>query len=182
MPADTMTIAAPLSIPRPLTPRDDVVRTGRDPVLKPLILSRGTLLTADLARARTFYEEFLGLECVMVGEDRMLVRDTDPGEVRHRRGAPYWIMDVKQAPEGVTTNLFKHWGIDVPTAGDVDRVYAFAAENKERLGLRSVRKVRMQHGTYSFYLQDFDSNWWEVECRPPGQSNDEIFARGDGAF
>jgi len=41
----------------------------------------------------------------------------------------------------------------------VDRVHAYAAANKDSLGLRAVRKPRIQHGTYSFYLQDFDSNW-----------------------
>ena len=161
---------------------DAVPRSSANPVLRPLILSRGTLLTADLGRARMFYEEFLGLECKQMEGGRMLVRDTDPAHLRHRNGGPYWVMDVKQAEGLVTTNLFKHWGIDVASSADVDRVHAFAAAHKERLGLRAVRKPRMQHGTYSFYLQDFDSNWWEVECRPPGEATDEVFERGDGAF
>ena len=154
-------------------------RTSANPVLKPLILSRGTLLTADIERARIFYQQFLGLECRMDGTNRMLVRDTDPNGLRHRNGGPYWVMDVRQIEGSVTTNLFKHWGIDVASEAEVDRMHAKAAENKERFSLRAVRKPRMQHGTYSFYLQDFDSNWWEVECRPPGETTDEIFAGGD---
>lgn len=161
---------------------DPVVRTSKNPVLRPRILSRGTLMTTDLSRARAFYETFLGLECRDAGSGRMLVRDTDPALIRHRSGGPYWVMDVKQVEGNVTTNLFKHWGIDVASAADVDKVHAFAAANKERLGLRTVRKPRMQHGTYSFYLEDFDGNWWEVECRPPGEATDEVFARGDGVF
>ncbi len=163
-------------------PGPDIARSAKDPVLRPLILSRGTLLTGDLARARLFYEEFLGLECKEVGDGRMLVRDTDPGHLRHRGDGPYWVMDVKQVEEGVTTNLLKHWGIDVASAAEVDRVHAIAAASKERFGLRAVRKPRLQHGTYSFYLQDFDSNWWEVECRPEGEATDDVFARGDAAF
>jgi predicted lactoylglutathione lyase len=23
-----------------------------------------------------------------------------------------------------------------------------------------------QHGVYSFYLQDLDNNWWEIQCCP----------------
>jgi catechol 2,3-dioxygenase-like lactoylglutathione lyase family enzyme len=160
----------------------DIPRSCPDPVLKPLILSRGTLITADLGRARKFYESFLGLECKMVGDGRMLVRDTDPRHLRHGNGGPYWVMDVQQVDGPIKTNMFKHWGIDVASAADVDRVHDFAFANKVSLGLQTVRKPRMQHGTYSFYLQDFDSNWWEVECRPPGEATDEVFARGDGAF
>lgn len=160
----------------------DVPRSARNPVLKPLILSRGTLLTGDLSRARVFYTEFLGLECKDIEAGRMLVRDTDPGHLRHRNGGPYWVMDVQQVEAGVETNLLKHWGIDVASAAEVDRVHAIADANKERFGLRIVRPPQMQHGTYSFYLQDFDTNWWEIECRPPGEATDEVFARGDGAF
>ena len=151
-------------------------------ILKPLILSRGTLLTQDIRRARAFYEEFLGLECRETGPGHMMVRDTDPAFIRQRGGGPYWVMDVKQVDDTVSTNLFKHWGIEVATAPDVDRVHAVATEGKARWGLRTVRKPRMQHGTYSFYLEDFDGNWWEVECRPPGEATDEVFARGDTEF
>lgn len=161
---------------------DTVSRSAASPVLRPLILSRGTLLTADLARARIFYTEFLGLECKDLEDGRMLVRDTDPGHLRHRNGGPYWVMDVKQVEEGVTTNLLKHWGVDVASRAEVDRVHAIASAKKERFGLRVVRPPQMQHGTYSFYLQDFDTNWWEVECRPPGEATDEVFERGDASF
>ncbi len=160
----------------------DIPRSSANPVLKPLILSRGTILTADLDRAQAFYETFLGLECKRMEGGRMMVRDTDPARLRHRNGGPYWVMDVQQVEGTVTTNLFKHWGIDVASSAEVDRVHAYAAANKDSLGLRAVRKPRMQHGTYSFYLQDFDSNWWEVECRPSGEATDEVFARGDGGF
>ena len=157
---------------------DAGVRAGR-PVLRPLILSRGTLVTTDMARARALYEEFLGLECIETGPGQMLVRDTDPRALGHRKGNVYWVMDVNEQPAGADTNLFKHWGIDVASSAEVDRVHQFAAANKDRLGLRAVRKPRMQHGTYSFYAEDFDGNWWEVECRPDGESNEEVFARGD---
>lgn len=153
----------------------------RRSVLKPMILSRGTLMTKNLQRSRNLCEEFLGLECVQIAEDRMLVRDRDPGVLRQRRGDVYWVMDVHLVDEKVETNLFKHWGIEVSSDEDVRRVHVFVEANKERLGLKVVRSPRMQHGTYSFYTEDQDGNWWEVECRPPEESTDNVFARGDMA-
>jgi hypothetical protein len=38
-------------------------------------------------------------------------------------------------------------------------------ENKDRYNLRKVQKPRAAHGAYSFYFEDADSNWWEVEHR-----------------
>lgn len=151
------------------------------PILKPSILSRGTLVTSDLKRARALYEEFLGLECVEVEPGRMLARDRDPNVLRQRGGGVYWVMDIREATGGPASSLLKHWGIDVGSSEEVDRVHAFATEHKDRLGLKAVRKPRLQHGTYSFYVEDLDNNWWEVESRPGGESNDEVFDRGDEA-
>jgi catechol 2,3-dioxygenase-like lactoylglutathione lyase family enzyme len=152
------------------------------PHLKPKIVSRGTIVSHDLERARRFYEEFLGLECVEYAPGAMLVRDHDPLGLRQRAGKPYWVMDVRERKGEWNTNLFKHWGIDVTSNEQVDRVQAYAVANKERLRLKTVRKPRLQHGTYSFYLEDEDGNWWEVECRPPGEDNDTIFAGGGMPF
>jgi catechol 2,3-dioxygenase-like lactoylglutathione lyase family enzyme len=159
----------------------EATTTARSSVLKPLILSRGTLLTQDLRRARALFEEFLGLECMQIGPKRMLVRDRDPQVLRQRRGGAYWVMDVREVSDKAATNLFKHWGIEVASEQEVDRVHAFAVANKDRLGLKAVRKPRMQHGTHSFYAEDVDGNWWEVECRPPEEATDKVFARGDAA-
>ncbi|MGO8918382.1 MAG: VOC family protein [Stellaceae bacterium] len=151
-------------------------------MLKPVILSRGTVVVKDLARARRLYEEFLGLECVSYAPDAMMVRDRDPRGLRQRNGKPYWVMDVRATKGEWQTSLFKHWGIDVASHEEVDRVHAFALANKDRLGMRTIRKPRVQHGTYSFYLEDEDGNWWEIECRPPGEDNDTVFAHGDQHF
>ena len=160
----------------------DTLTLPVEPVLKPLILSRGTIVVQDLQRARRFYEEFLGLECVEYAPGAMLARDRDPKVLRQRRGNAYWVIDVRQQTGPWQTNLFKHWGIDVASIAQVDRAHAYAAANKERLGIKTLRKPRIQHGTYAFYLEDEDGNWWEVECRPPGEENDVVFAHGDKHF
>jgi catechol 2,3-dioxygenase-like lactoylglutathione lyase family enzyme len=86
-----------------------VPRSSATSVLKPLILSRGTILTADLDRAQAFYETFLGLECKRMDGGRMMVRDTDPARLRHRNGGPYWVMDVQQVEGTVTTAMLRGW-------------------------------------------------------------------------
>lgn len=149
-------------------------------VLKPVILSRGTTVVQNIANAKRFYEDFLGLECVEYESGAMLARDRDPQNIRHRNGAPYWVMDIRESRGAWHTNLFKHWGVDVSSNAEVDRVHAYASAHAVEFGIKTVRKPRMQHGTYSFYLEDADGNWWEVERRPSGQENDDIFGRGDG--
>lgn len=160
----------------------DTLTLPVEPVLKPLILSRGTIVVQDLQRARRFYEEFLGLECVEYAPGAMFARDRDPKVLRQRSGNAYWVIDVRQQTGPWQTNLLKHWGIDVASNAEVDRAHAYAAANKERLGIKTLRKPRIQHGTYAFYLEDDDGNWWEVECRPPGEENDVVFAHGDEHF
>ena len=150
------------------------------PAIRPALLTRGTMVTADLGRARHFYEDFLGLECVRYAADGLMVRDRDPEKRRQGRGGVYWTIDVRQvAAIGNRQNLFKHWGIDVDSDQAVDQAHDRAKALKAELGLGKVMKPRLQHGSYSFYLEDFDGNWWEIEHRPDGDDNDAVFARGD---
>lgn len=137
-------------------------------IVKPLMLSHGTLECRDLAASRRFYEEFLGLDCVRHNEPAMLVR----------KGG-YWCIvcvGLGKAPAG--TQLLNHWGIDVATAEEVDAAYEKALDLKDVYGIRTVTKPGDQHGVYSFYMQDLDGNWWEIQKVPDGL-NDIMYARGD---
>ena len=139
-----------------------------DPVVKPTILSHGTLECRDLAESRRFYEEFLGLECVRHAPPAMLIR----------KGG-YWCIvciGLGKMPEG--TQLMNHWGIDVATAEEVDAAHKKAHELKDTYGIRAITKPSDQHGVYSFYMQDLDGNWWEIQKVPDGL-NDKMYVRGD---
>jgi hypothetical protein len=35
-----------------------------------------------------------------------------------------------------------------------------------------------QHGVYSFYMEDLDHNWWEIQ-HYPGFANQDLFDFGD---
>ena len=47
---------------------------NRKSVVKPYVLSHGTLECYSLAKSRRFYEEFLGLECVRHAKPAMVLR------------------------------------------------------------------------------------------------------------
>jgi hypothetical protein len=42
-----------------------------------------------------------------------------------------------------------------------------------------VHPPKGNHGSYSFYFEDVDSNWWEIECRAPEISYAASVAAGD---
>ncbi|MGE0748815.1 MAG: hypothetical protein AB7K86_26380, partial [Rhodospirillales bacterium] len=54
-----------------------------------------------------------------------------------------------------------------------------AIELKDAYGIREVHQARDQHGVYSFYLQDLDGNWWEIQNLPEAEYYDKLFERGD---
>jgi catechol 2,3-dioxygenase-like lactoylglutathione lyase family enzyme len=150
-----------------------------EPVIGPPSLRRGTMTSANLDASRQFYEEFLGLECARIAPNRMLIRmprrgGGDPATEDHG------VIDVFQ----VSTiehkqNVLNHWGVDVPTRADVDRIHDAAEKNKDKYALGRIMKVREQHGVYAFYMQDRDSNWWEIQQRDPGASYAPLIEAGD---
>lgn len=145
------------------------------PVVKPIALTRGTLVTRNLALTRHFLEELLGMECAMLSEGRMLARH------RSDRGADsYWVLEIRAVdavahPQG----LLNHWGFMVETNAAVDRAHALASARKDEFGLKRVHPPKGNHGSYSFYFEDVDSNWWEIECRAPEISYAASVAAGD---
>jgi hypothetical protein len=75
-------------------------------------------------------------------------------------------------------NVLNHWGLDVGSKEEVDRVHKEAIKNKDKYKIRQVLPVVDQHGVYSFYLEDLDHNWWEVQYYP-GFQNEDLFDFGD---
>ncbi len=138
-------------------------------IVKPMILSHGTLGVIDLAKSKRFYTEFLGLDCV---------RHTERG-MNVRKGG-YWAVVCLQIGEQVDpTRVYNHWGLDVATREEVDAAHEKALELQEKYGIRRVNKIRLQHGDYAFKLQDRDGNWWEIQHIEDPMKYDKRFARGD---
>jgi catechol 2,3-dioxygenase-like lactoylglutathione lyase family enzyme len=150
------------------------------PAIRTTSLERGTFLTTDLAMARALFEEVLDLECVRYAPGALYVREKGhrPGEPRF--GEPYLVLDVREVPEIANPQaMLNHWGVFVESQSAVDIAYATLCENKERYGLRKVQKPRAAHGAYSFYFEDRDSNWWEVEHRIVRRQYETLRTIGD---
>jgi len=145
------------------------------PVVTPVALCRGTLVTRNLAVTRHFLEGLLGMECAMLGPKRLLARHR-----RDRGSERYWILEIREVDtvEHPQT-LINHWGFMVASNDEVDRAHALAAAKKDEFGLKRVHPPKGNHGSYSFYFEDCDSNWWEIECRAEEISYAASVAVGD---
>jgi catechol 2,3-dioxygenase-like lactoylglutathione lyase family enzyme len=140
----------------------------------------GRLVSTNLDRARHFYEQAFGFECVRHGEDRMLIRDRYAKAAMDHDRDDFFVIDVKQVDEIVTPHhMCNHWGFDVDSTDEVDRINAAFKERQEELGLAKIMPITKAHGAYGFYSIDSDQNWWEVQCVVHGYDNAGIFSRGD---
>ena len=137
-------------------------------VIKPYVMSHGTLEVYNLKASRRFYEEFLGFECVRHAIPAMVIRC----------GMKFHIVCVEVGDQLKPVNLLNHWGVDVGSRAEVDRCWKAATELKDKYGIRKVMPIADQHGVYSFYLIDLDQNWWEVQSYE-GFQHDDMFEFGD---
>lgn len=154
---------------------DASTRPRIEPLIKPVMFTHGTMECRSFEKSRPFYEEFLGLEVVRHAQRAMMLR----------KGQYFGVVVLE------TGDLFKsvvsianHWGIDVASKEDVDRAHKLAHEHKARFGIRKIGTVQDNHGTYGFYLQDLDTNWWEIQYAGEGQGTgagryDAYYKKGD---
>jgi catechol 2,3-dioxygenase-like lactoylglutathione lyase family enzyme len=140
----------------------------RSSVVKPYALTHGTCECRDLKATRRFYEEFLGLE---------VVRHAPPGMV-FRLGLKFHVVCIEVGDNLRPCTLMNHWGLDVETKDEVDAAHARALELTGRYGIKQVKPIEMQHGVYSFYLEDLNHNWWEIQ-HYDGYLHDDFFDFGD---
>jgi len=137
-------------------------------VVKPYVLSHGTMECYSLKESRKFYEEFLGLECVRHAKPAMVFR----------LGLKFHVVCVEVGKAVHPCSVLNHWGVDVQTRAEVDAAHAAALQHKEKYKIRQVLPVVEQHGVYSFYLEDLDHNWWEIQ-HYNGFQHDDMFDFGD---
>ena len=157
-----------MSVIRSMT--DDTIAdpNNQGSVLRPYMISHGTLECRSLARSRKFYEEFLGLECAVHSPTSMAIRC----------GLKVHITAVEVGGALHPGNLLNHWGLDLESRDAVDKAYMDSVASKERYRIGEVKQPMERHGVYSFYLQDLDGNWWEIQ-HYDGFLHDDIFDFGD---
>jgi len=137
-------------------------------VVKPALLSHGTLECFSLTESRRFYEEFLGLECVRQGKPAMFIRC----------GIKFHIVAMQAGRSLKPANLHQHWGLEVQSREEVDRIHRSAVELKDKYKIGKIVEPVYAHGVYSFYLEDLDHNWWEM-LYYDGFQHDDAFDFGD---
>ena len=142
---------------------------ARTSVIQPYCISHGTLEVFSLKASRRFYEEFLGLECVRHGNPAMVIR----------LGMRFHVVCVEVGDQVHPCSVLNHWGVDVSSRAEVDQAHAKAIEHKETYGIRQVLPQQDMHGVYSFYLEDLDHNWWEIQYYENGFQHDDFFDFGD---
>ena len=117
-----------------------------------------TLECRDVAKSLAFYRDVMGLQVNPVS--------TLVGHVWGTNGhyaAALQSAHVTQQP------LLNFYARPVPQASDVDAVHAKIEAVRERYGVRELTAPRREDpakfgvGTYGFYLNDLDGNWWRVE-------------------
>ncbi|MDB5576033.1 MAG: hypothetical protein JWR80_1209 [Bradyrhizobium sp.] len=143
-------------------------------------LLAGTMVSTDLDAARAFYEGFLGLDCVRYAKDGLLIRDQISKAEMEAGGEDFFVIDVQKVD--VVENpqrMLHHWGVDVVSGEEVDRIHALAKARKEEFGLKKLFPVSDVHGAHSFYFADRDMNWWEIEYRIDGLDNEAMIHGGD---
>ncbi len=142
--------------------------TATAPHMRPLRISHGTLSCQSFSKSRPLYEEFLGLECVQHEERAMLLTV----------GRQFVIVCIEAGDQSKGVDVLRHWGIDVDSREEVERMYQAALDQKEHYGIGKILNVTDQHGAYSFYFTDRDENWWEIEYVGETDHN-QIFIKGD---
>lgn len=136
----------PMEIPPDAEPRDSIVPAGP--------ISYVTLECRKLEDTMRFYREFLGIDAERRGPRYFFSRGNG--------GVSVIVVEVDDRLAEQT--VMNHHGITLWTEqAMIDKLHAAAEENKERFGIRKIMKATHQHGSYSFYMEDLDTNWWEIE-------------------
>jgi catechol 2,3-dioxygenase-like lactoylglutathione lyase family enzyme len=149
---------------------DDAIidRPDHQSIVKPYMMSHGTLECRNLHRSRQFYEKVLGLECVVHSPSAMVIR----------LALKFYVVAVEVGDAMHPAELLNHWGLDVGSKEEVDQAHQGILKVKDEYGIMEVREPVMRHGVYSFYFRDHDSNWWEIQYYP-GFIHDDLFDFGD---
>lgn len=137
-------------------------------VITPYTMSHGTLAVRDLVATRRFYEDFLGMRCVQHASTSMVVRC----------GVKFHIVCLQLGEHAPPAGRHNHWGLDVESEEEVQIAHEKAQVVKDDYGIKSITTPVKQHGAYSFYIEDLDSNFWEIQYYP-GFQHDDMFDFGD---
>lgn len=141
----------PVVLPSDAEPKGSIVPAGP--------ISYVTLESRHLDRTREFYSDFLGLS-VRPGGSGWFLAEGHGGAVR--------VIVVESGDKALPQEVLNHHGLTLSCdTATIDRLHEQAQAVAGKYGLE-ILPATSQHGAYSFYLRDQDSNWWEVETWEDG--------------
>lgn len=134
-----------VEIPQDAEPRDSLVPAGP--------ISYVTLECRDMQKTMRFYREFLGIDAQQQGRNYFFSRGN--GGV--------CVIGI-QVEQPMPQPVLNHHGITLRGESQlIDRLRDSVVRNADEFGVMKVLPATSQHGSYSFYMQDLDTNWWEIE-------------------
>ena len=134
-----------VEIPIDAEPRDSLVPAGP--------ISYVTLECRDMQKTMRFYREFLGIDAEQQGTNYFFSRGNGGVCV-----IGVEVEDVMPQP------MLNHHGITLRGEPElIDRLRDSVVHSSAEFGVMKVLPATSQHGSYSFYMQDLDTNWWEIE-------------------
>lgn len=131
------------------------------PLVNAMAISSATLPSVDLEATRVFYEEALGFEVANMTEDRLVVRlGTDH------------VYEVEKVDQPSEMPILRHNGFQ--SRGDLVAEHARLKEVQEKYGVKKMTNPMVMHGTFGFYMQDRDGNWWEGNLAIDGPMDKDL--------
>ena len=133
----------------------DLPQTTSSSIMPPGPIAYVTLEAYDIAQTALFYREVLDLPVEMRN-----------GALHSRaRDGGVNLITVPVQGELLPQPVLNHHGITLGEHAQerVAAIHEAISAQAERFGIRKVQRITDQHGSYQFYLQDRDTNWWEIE-------------------
>ncbi|MBV9582171.1 MAG: VOC family protein [Chloroflexi bacterium] len=136
----------PAEIPSDAEPAGSLVPAGP--------ISYVTLESVDVGESVRFFHEFLGLDAESHGHYFF-----------SRGNGGVNVVGVQVADMQYPQPLLNHHGITLYSGREalIDELRESASGRAADFGVMKILPATYQHGSYSFYMQDRDTNWWEIE-------------------
>jgi catechol 2,3-dioxygenase-like lactoylglutathione lyase family enzyme len=135
----------PVSIPAGASPQGSIVPAGP--------ISYVMLECRNRQASERFYRDFLGLGV-----------ESRPGYFLCTGNSGVHMIVVERGDAMLEQPIINHHGVTLwCEESKIDEIHRAATSVASEFGIKKILPPTHQHGSYSFYLQDLDTNWWEIE-------------------
>jgi hypothetical protein len=93
-------------------------------------------------------------------------------------GVKFHVVCIQTGERARPLGQMNHWGLDVRTRDDVDEAFRAVQAMKDTHKIGAILPIELVGGRYSFYFEDLNQNWWEIQ-HYDGSLHDDFFDFGD---